>query len=129
MWAVEHAADARLIGFCGLCPQTIEGTEHVELGYRFDPAFWGRGLATEAARACCTLAFGQLGLGHLIAIIEAENLASIRVAEKCGMRHERDATFHELPVRVRKRAVREALRAPAGGDPADSTHHCKGAYR
>jgi RimJ/RimL family protein N-acetyltransferase len=59
-----------------------------ELGYIFDPAFAGRGYATEAAREVLRLAFDKLGLHRVVGRIYAENLASARVLERLGMRRE-----------------------------------------
>ncbi|GAB3652431.1 GNAT family protein [Nocardioides korecus] len=58
------------------------------LGYALDPAYVGRGLATEMARALLDVAFGQLGLRRVTAGCYADNLASWRVMEKLGMRRE-----------------------------------------
>jgi RimJ/RimL family protein N-acetyltransferase len=63
-----------------------------ELGYRLYPAFWGRGLATEGARALIGSAFGRLHLDRVVATTMAANAGSWRVLEKCGMRRVR--TFH-----------------------------------
>lgn len=63
-----------------------------ELGYRLHPAFWGRGLATEGARALIGLAFGRLHLDRVVATAMADNTGSWRVMEKCGMRRVR--TFY-----------------------------------
>jgi RimJ/RimL family protein N-acetyltransferase len=63
-----------------------------ELGYRLYPAFWGRGLATEGARALIGSAFGRLHLNLVVATTMADNVGSWRVLEKCGMRRVR--TFH-----------------------------------
>jgi RimJ/RimL family protein N-acetyltransferase len=57
-----------------------------ELGYRLYPAFWGRGLATEGARALIGSAFGRLRLDRVVATTMADNAGSWRVLEKCGMR-------------------------------------------
>ena len=100
LWAVVHKDDNKLIGYCGLIAQQIDGQQESEIGYRLDPSYWGRGLATEAARATRDHAFGHLGLTRLISIIEAENVASVRVAEKNGMRHEKDSIYCDLPVRI-----------------------------
>ncbi len=89
LWAVIHIEDGQLIGYCGLSEWDIEGAHEVEVGYRLDPEYWGRGLATEAAEAALEYARNRLGLSRVIAIIEAENVASIRVAEKIGMRLEK----------------------------------------
>ena len=61
---------------------------------------WGIGLATEAARACRDYGFRNVGLRRLISIIESENAASIRVAEKTGMTLEKRAVFHKIPVLI-----------------------------
>ncbi len=57
-----------------------------ELNYVFAKSVWARGYATEAARALCTFAAEHLRLPRLIALIDPENRASARVAEKVGMR-------------------------------------------
>jgi RimJ/RimL family protein N-acetyltransferase len=62
----------------------------VEVGWRLARRAWGRGLATEGARAALAHAFGPLGLAEVLSIIEADNARSIRVAEKLGMRRGRD---------------------------------------
>ena len=61
---------------------------------------WGNGLASEATRACCDYGFNKAGLRRLISIIELENVASIRVAEKMGMTLEKRASFHRIPILV-----------------------------
>jgi [ribosomal protein S5]-alanine N-acetyltransferase len=82
--AVEERASGALIGDCGLQPFEHRGPEP-ELGYDFAPAAWGRGLATEAARAVMTHAFGALALDRVIAVVKRENVASQRVLEKAGL--------------------------------------------
>ena len=72
--------------------------EHLEISYRMRRDCWGTGLATEAARACRDYGFKKAGLRRLISIIELENAASIRVAEKTGMTLEKSASFHGVPV-------------------------------
>ena len=85
----KHSQD--LIGYCGLFYfPDINGQPEVEIGYRLARSTWGRGYATEAARAVRDYAFHTLGLKRLIAMIDPSNAASIRVAEKIGMRYERD---------------------------------------
>jgi RimJ/RimL family protein N-acetyltransferase len=64
----------------------------IELGYRLYPAFWGRGLATEGARALIAMAFERLHLDRVVATTMADNAGSWRVLEKCGLR--RVKTFH-----------------------------------
>ena len=84
-WAVEERATGRLIGDCGLQPLEHRGPE-VELGYDFHPDAWGRGLATEAARAVVQQAFGPLGLQRVVAVVKADHVASQRVLEKADLR-------------------------------------------
>jgi RimJ/RimL family protein N-acetyltransferase len=55
-----------------------------ELAWTLAPAFWGRGLATEAARCAREWAFGQFGWNRLVSFILPQNLRSRRVAEKLG---------------------------------------------
>ena len=63
-----------------------------ELGYRLYPTFWGRGLATEGARALIASAFERLRLDRVVATTMADNTGSWRVLEKCGLR--RVKTFY-----------------------------------
>jgi RimJ/RimL family protein N-acetyltransferase len=90
-YAVVEQHSQGVIGYCGLFffPE-LDGQPEVELGYRLARRVWGQGYATEAARAVRDYAFGTLGLQRLVALIEPSNLASIRVAEKIGMRYEKD---------------------------------------
>lgn len=77
----------RLLGFAGLAyPSFIEQlADRPELGWRLDYTAWGRGYATEAARAALQDARQRLGIDELISIIHPDNVRSRRVAEKLGM--------------------------------------------
>ncbi len=83
--AVEDLLTRRLIGDCGLQPLEHHGPE-VELGYDFHPSVWGRGLATEAARAVLRRAFDDMEMDHIVAVVKPDHLSSQRVLEKVGMR-------------------------------------------
>jgi [ribosomal protein S5]-alanine N-acetyltransferase len=83
-WGVRERASGQLVGDCGI--QLLEGGPDVELGFHLRPSVWGRGYATEAARACLDAAFAGLGLDEVIAIVAPGNAASVRVLEKIGMR-------------------------------------------
>lgn len=75
-----------MAGRFSLKPASSYGlTGGTELGYRLCPAFWGRGLATEGARALIGSVFGHLRLDHVVATTMADNTSSWRVLEKCGM--------------------------------------------
>ena len=83
-FAIEDRATGKVIGFCGI--KFIPEIGLPEIGYRLAKVYWGRGLATEAARACVDFARDDLKIGKLVALIIPENTASVRVAEKLGMR-------------------------------------------
>ena len=89
LWAAIHKPTARLVGRCGLLPWTLDGSDEVEVAYLIDKTLWGQGLATEAAVAIARHAHRRLGLPRLVCLILPGNAASRRVAEKIGMRHER----------------------------------------
>ena len=78
------------VGQCGLTIQEVEGKNEVEIGYLFLRRFWGRGLATEAARAARDHGFNTLGYERLVTLIDPGNLASRRVAEKVGLTLEKE---------------------------------------
>ena len=95
-WAVIRKSDGNCIGECGICAQKVDGSPEYEISYRLRRDCWGQGLATEAAQACRDYGFKQIGLTRMISIIEPENVASIRVAEKMGMTLEKRASFHDI---------------------------------
>ena len=86
LWIVELRDSGEFVGQCGLIAQNVNEKPEVEIGYLFLRRWWGRGLATEAACACRDFGFRKLGLKRLISIIDPENIASRRVAEKVGMK-------------------------------------------
>ena len=75
------------IGGVGLTRLSADASE-AEVGYSLHPDHWGRGYATEAARAMIGLGFGEWRLHRVIARCDPENIGSARVMEKCGMRRE-----------------------------------------
>jgi len=97
LWATILKTDEQLIGRCGLLPHTIDGRSEVEVAYTLARRYWGRGLATEAALAIRDYAFRTLPVDRVIAFVDVDNVASNRVAEKIGMRIERDVLFHGDP--------------------------------
>ncbi len=99
--AVVQKSDNRMIGFAGLARfDEIDGCPEVEIGYRLHPDYWGRGFATEAAAASRDHGFRDLGMTRLISLIEPENAASVRVAEKIGMTCEKEIRKWDLDLRV-----------------------------
>jgi ribosomal-protein-alanine N-acetyltransferase len=65
----------------------------VDVAYRLLPAYWGRGLATEAAIASVRFGLDNLGLKRIIGLVMPENVASVRVLEKAGLCYAETATF------------------------------------
>lgn len=97
LWATIDKRTRRLIGRCGLLAWDLEGVKEVEVGYIIAKQHWGRGYATEAARAIRDYGFGRLGFDRLISLIGPANTASQRVAINNGMRHERDLKVGAIP--------------------------------
>src|SRR5262249_27534105 len=86
LWAVEDRASGVMIGRIGCW--NPEGWPGLEGGWMLRRQYWGRGFATEGARAALCYAFTHLGSRHVISLIRAANAASIRVAERLGERLE-----------------------------------------
>ncbi|MGE5377239.1 MAG: GNAT family N-acetyltransferase [Bacteroidota bacterium] len=90
-WAVVEKMSRQAIGYSGLCHfPDIEGHPEIEIGYRLALSFWNQGFATEAILTIRNYAFNVLCLPRLIALTNPQNTASIHVAEKAGMRYERE---------------------------------------
>lgn len=89
LWAVEVGDVAAFAGFIGLSvPRfTAHFTPCVEIGWRLGPAHWGRGYATEGARAVLAFGFEALGLGEIVSFTVPGNTRSRRVMERIGMAH------------------------------------------
>ena len=93
-WAVVEKPGTEAIGYCGLFYfPDVGGQPETEVGYRLARRYWGQGYATEAVLAVRDYAFNTLGLSRLIAMIDPHNTASVRVAEKAGMRYEKTVMF------------------------------------
>ena len=84
-FGVRFRGSEVLLGFCGF-GQTTGGPEETEIVYELSSRLWGRGLATEAARACLRYAFMRTNLKRVVAGADAPNVASLRVIEKLGMK-------------------------------------------
>lgn len=84
-WTVILQDTEETIGWCGLKYHPDE--DYVDLGYRLIRSHWGRGYATEAARACIHHGFEALGLDRIVGRTAKENTASVRVLEKAGLNY------------------------------------------
>src|SRR3989449_758187 len=85
LWALELRANREFLGQVGLFPVEGKGPE-VEIAYELAPRAWGRGYATEAARALVEYGLRELGLARIVALILPDNVRSRHVAEKAAMR-------------------------------------------
>ena len=95
LWAVEAPGVAPFLGFTGLSIPGFQApfTPCVEIGWRLAARFWGRGYATEAARAALAFGFESLRLPEIVSFTVPGNLRSQRVMEKIGMRRDPDDDF------------------------------------
>jgi RimJ/RimL family protein N-acetyltransferase len=82
LWPVIVKSGGRVIGCCGF--HVIENSHDLELVFHFIREYWGKGYATEAARACVEYAFKTLDASRIVASSHPENVASVRVLEKVG---------------------------------------------
>lgn len=96
LFAVMLKESGAVIGDCGVIHQIVEGEPQLEIGYHFRRDQWGHGYATEAARACMALAFQEFGAVKVISLIRPENMPSRRVAERNGMKLEREVIHYNL---------------------------------
>jgi RimJ/RimL family protein N-acetyltransferase len=101
-WAVEEAASGRFIGELGFAnfKRDIEPEmrEPPEIGWAFTTHSRGKGFATEAVRAAVAWGDERFGAARTVCLIGPENIASIRVAEKCGYREFKRSEFNGKPV-------------------------------
>jgi RimJ/RimL family protein N-acetyltransferase len=122
LYAVVDRESGNLAGFTGLAVPTFlpEIMPAVEIGWRLGRPFWGRGIATEAARAALHFAMTDRALDRVVSVHQIGNRASERIMIKLGMHQDRD-TVHpaaELPVRVY--AITRATYPHDSAPPADT---------
>jgi RimJ/RimL family protein N-acetyltransferase len=86
VWAVIEKATGDFLGWFGFQPRADGDPGEIELGYRLRRSAWGKGYATEGARALIQKGFGELGAQRVVATTYQDNLASRRVMEKTGLR-------------------------------------------
>jgi RimJ/RimL family protein N-acetyltransferase len=97
LWGTIYKETGEFIGRCGLLQWNIDERPEVEVTYMFAEKYWSQGLGTEAARALMQYGFETLKLPRSICCIDAENLASIKVAENLGMTFEKEVDTGEGP--------------------------------
>jgi ribosomal-protein-alanine N-acetyltransferase len=111
LWAVEIPGQAEFIGFVGLALQTFEAhfTPAVEVGWRLARDYWGKGFATEAARAAVADGFTRVGLDEIVSFTAPANVRSVRVMQQLGMTHDPAEDFDHPRVPVGHRLRRHVL--------------------
>ncbi|MBL7882505.1 MAG: GNAT family N-acetyltransferase [Bacteroidia bacterium] len=97
-WAVHLKSSNEFIGWCGL--KDIQEDNEVDLGYRFFKKHWGKGYATESAKAVLEYGVNKLKLKNIIARAAKENTASIHVIKKLGMTYLKDDICAHDPAEV-----------------------------
>jgi RimJ/RimL family protein N-acetyltransferase len=118
-WAIEVRETGEFAGMAGLDPVDEGLPFHgIEIGWRLARWAWGRGYATEAARAVLEYGFGTLDLREILAIAAAGNVRSHAVMKRLGMVHDRDFDDPTEPP-GRRRSV--LYRLPAPGPDREGT--------
>lgn len=97
-WAVHIKDTSEFIGWCGL--KFRPEIDEIDLGYRFMPAYWSKGYATEAASHTLDYGFNTLELKAITGRAHIENTASLKVLEKIGMQYIKDEVVDNCPVKT-----------------------------
>ena len=130
-WAVEVPGIAPFIGFVGISVPRFEAhfMPCVEIGWRLARAYWGKGYATEAARAANAFGFEQAGLDEIVSFTAMVNRRSLSVMRRLGMTHDRSDDFdhpalaedhplcRHVLYRMRRRDWADTLRLKASAAP------------
>jgi len=96
IWAIEKDTSFEIVGYCGL--RYLNELDEIEILYGLAKPFWGRGIATQAAKASISYGFNMLDLDRVIAMVLPENQASKRVIEKAGLHYEKQIHMFSLDV-------------------------------
>ncbi len=89
LFAVQEKAGGEFIGFIGFSHPRFESffTPCVEIGWRLCAKHWGKGLATEGARACLVYGFTALNFDRIYSFTAVPNIPSVNVMKKIGLKH------------------------------------------
>ncbi len=94
-WLVAEKKTNNPIGWCGL--KFHSDTNETDIGYRLLESAWGKGYATESAKACINYGFKHFHLNHIVGNAMKENIASIHVFKKLGMTYLNDTLIDNIP--------------------------------
>lgn len=99
--AIVNKGNGKVIGWCGFGPLDFDRSQ-IELYYGLGKAYWGKGIATEASREIIKFAFNRVGIEKIVAVVNHENIGSVKVIENLGMVYvrkiealESDFSFYE----------------------------------
>jgi RimJ/RimL family protein N-acetyltransferase len=97
VWMLREVDGNEIIGRAALRHLDVEGADEIEIGFAFQAASWGRGLATEVGETCVELARHDLRATSLVGITTLANHASQRVLTKLGFEREREVAVQGTP--------------------------------
>ena len=117
LWLALRADNLAPVGQIGLTLQTVNGVAEIEVGYLLHRSHWGRGFATEGARACVKYGLEKLGQDRIVALIRAQNLPSQAVARRLGMVRDGEAWHGGLPHHLYATALSRGSNKQSGGGP------------
>lgn len=98
-WAMIGKESNEFIGWCGLKLRP-ELNDEVDLGYRLEPAYWGKGYATEAATESLRFGFLQKNLPEITGRAHIHNIASQTILQKVGLQYVKDEILDEEPLKT-----------------------------
>lgn len=96
IWTIKKDTSFEMVGYCGL--RYLNELDEIEILYGLARPYWGKGIATQAAKASISYGFNVAALDKLIAMVLPENQASKRVIEKAGLRYEKQIHMFALDV-------------------------------
>lgn len=121
-WAVERKADGRMVGHCGFFQFNREMRPLIlgepEMGWIFDRSVHGQGIAFEACRAALGWAEQAIGAESYPAIIDLDNIASLKLAERLGFVRQTDAVYRDSAIGFFRRPGRLPAAAAAAAPTA-----------
>jgi len=99
LWAVEEKTTGAMMGFIGFSSPSWKAhfIPCVEIGWRLGSQYWGKGYATEGAKAVLEYGFKNFGWNEIVSFTVPNNVRSIRVMKKIGMKRDLNGDF-SLPV-------------------------------
>ena len=97
LWILRDKTEDRFVGRAGLRNVTVGGSDEIEVAYALRQEWWGKGLATEIAKAILEVGFDRLGMGNIVCFTQTTNPASQRVMQKAGFEFERNIVHVDQP--------------------------------